>query len=228
MVWLKVLLSCIDVFYQMRIASLFFTTFVNDKSVEVIEPAACRAHYLATNCFLDVLGAMPLNLIVFAVGATSFQFYLSRLPRYLNARYVYKMHRQWVNSIDDEDFMTGIFSTMLTFLLSLHVLTTIMEFFGYSDVVVEKTYETWQELYFIKRGEVGTSPMTYYSPEIEILEHYLLSYFEPVQLITATGGLMPANVAEFGFHIFVMLMTMTVRARARARVLSPCGPRWEQ
>lgn len=124
--------------------------------------------------------------------------------------------------------MTGIFSTMLTFLLSLHVLTTIMEFFGYSDVVVEKTYETWQELYFIKRGEVGTSPMTYYSPEIEILEHYLLSYFEPVQLITATGGLMPANVAEFGFHIFVMLMTMTVRARARARVLSPCGPRWEQ
>lgn len=171
MQWLIDLHIAFDAFYLLRISYCFFVTHVNEKSVEVTDPKACRAHYLATNALADVLAALPLNLVILAVGGTTFQFFVSRVPRLINMRYVYRRHRDWVNSIDDEDLVSGIISTMIVFLLTLHVVTSIMDLLGYSEVIKANTYETWAELYEILREEYGADPLFYGHPETEVLDH---------------------------------------------------------
>ncbi|KAG8464917.1 hypothetical protein KFE25_012280 [Diacronema lutheri] len=212
MLWLQAARIAFDALYVVRIAGSFFVSFVNEKSVEVTDPHACRKAYLAGNCVMDMLAAFPLNLVLMTVGVTPMQFYASRLPRVLNARYCYRRYREWLASIDDEDLFSGMLSTMFIFLLTLHLLATVMDLFGYAEFVRDLTYETWAELYEIRRMEVNARRLDSRQAETIVLDHYLVSYFQTVSLVTTVGGMPPSNIAEFALQIFIMLVSMTVYA----------------
>ncbi|KAG8465012.1 hypothetical protein KFE25_012375 [Diacronema lutheri] len=212
MIWLLDARIAVDAFYIARIAGSFFVSFINEKSVEITEPQACRKAYLAGNCVLDMLAAFPLNLVLMTVGVTPMQFYASRLPRVLNARYCYRRYREWLASIDDEDLFSGMLSTMFIFLLTLHLITTLVKLFGHAQFIRDMTFMTWTDLYEIRRLAVHAQRLAFRQAEAIVVDYYLVSYFQTLSLVTTVGGMPPSNIAEFALQIFIMLVSMTVYA----------------
>lgn len=75
-----------DACYLLRICVALVTSFVNDKSVEIFEPAACRRHYLAGPGMIDAFAAFPLGWIVIGMDVPPLEIYAIRFPRMIYAR----------------------------------------------------------------------------------------------------------------------------------------------
>jgi hypothetical protein len=162
-----------DCFLLLRVCGMFWVSFVNDKSVEVFEPAECRRAYLGGECLPDVITSIPINLFFIAAGAGSpQQLFALRTPRLLNARYLYRVYRDWMTHMADDDVLGGMLSTFGLFLIVIHCITCVMDAIGYDDFFVHFTGgTTWGKHYELLRENAGYVQPQSVSPLEELASH---------------------------------------------------------
>jgi hypothetical protein len=152
---------------------MFGVSFVNAKSVEVFDPAECQRAYLAGECLQDVLTSIPVNFILLAAGAGSpQQLFAFRISRLLTARYLYRVYRDWMRHMADDDGLGGMLSTFGIFLLAIHYISCVMHAIGYDEYFIDLADgATWAEHYERLRDDVGYAHPPSESPLETLVSH---------------------------------------------------------
>jgi hypothetical protein len=229
-----------DIVYVLFILLRFNTSYVNSKSVEVLEPRACRRAYLATAFALDAIALIPLNYAALAAGATPLMVAAFRMLRLIYVRYPVREYVRWSRALADDDLFNGMLAVLGWLFVTLHVLTCVYQAIGpdlkarmYGPVVGQlldspaltggMAWLTWDDIYMARRLEInGGSLSDFASPERTVAENYVVSLFAIVQLLTTMGSnQLPANMLELGFYCFVLLLNLTVGLQPRVCAASP-------
>ncbi|KAJ0410399.1 hypothetical protein P43SY_002731 [Pythium insidiosum] len=97
-----------DVLFFIDTVLNFFTTYIDDTGVEIVDPNEIRRHYLRTSFIVDVASMIPFDFIVETVTATpkfrSLKLIrtvkLVKLLRLVRISRLLKMNAQWISELD--------------------------------------------------------------------------------------------------------------------------------
>jgi ankyrin repeat protein len=118
--WFEDLAIAIDSVYVLRMCVRLHTSYVNERSVYVVDPREVRRQYLSTDFTYDLVCSLPLDLLAKALGADRLVVSALRLPRLLLCLYLLRTYRRWEKRQADDDLKVGLLHLLFILLLFAH------------------------------------------------------------------------------------------------------------
>eukprot|EP00892_Ulva_mutabilis_P004253 jgi/Ulvmu1/219/UM001_0223.1 len=192
-----------------------FRAFYNEQGVLIYNLKSIRVHYISGSFFVDLVAAMPFQVLVQINGNVNFG-YASwlRLPKMLRIYRMLQLYRQMGRSVAHTSISMRILQLLPLILGLTHVYGCIWWYIGTAGRALAYTDNidlTGSWIYYYS----GLGDQHVWSSDVPILKQYILScYWAASTLSTAAlvGDATPKNIAEMLFTIWSMLTTLTLYA----------------
>nr|KAE8949297.1 hypothetical protein PF009_g1177 [Phytophthora fragariae] len=196
-----------DVLFVLDVVLSFFTTYVDETGVEIVDRKEIRRHYLKTAFFVDIMATIPFDFVIEAVAAgNAFKslrlirtLKLIKLLRLMRLSKLLKMNSQWMAEFDINVDTVRLLKLLAPVMIIAHYVGCIWYYMS-ADRDPNDAWWGGKNVYFEYPDSIQSK--------------YIASIYWAITTMTTVGfgDIFPINDLEKGYCILVLIGGTTLFA----------------